>query len=66
MQPPFPALQAAARLRPAVIGRGQGLPQLPQLGAVAPQEVAAAQIDGDHQTLVAVDGLLHLLHSRDK
>lgn len=61
VQPPLPALQAAAGLRPAAIGRAEGFPQLPQLGAVAPQEVTAAQVDRDHQTLVAVESLLHLL-----
>lgn len=61
MKSPFPALQAAAGLRPAVIGRRKGIPQFLQLGAVAALEVAAAQVDGDHQTLVAVEGLLHLL-----
>lgn len=58
---PLPALHPAAGLRPPVIGRRQRLPQLLQLGAVAVQEVAAPQVDGDHQTLVAVKGLLHLL-----
>ena len=61
VQPPLPALQAAAGLRPAVIGRAESLLELLQLGAVAPQEVTAAQVDGDHQTLVAVEGLLHVL-----
>lgn len=61
MKSPLPALQATAGLSPALIGRGEGLLELPQLGAVAPQEVAAAQVDGDHQTFVAVEGLLHLL-----
>lgn len=66
VQPLLPALQAAAGLHPALIGRAEGLLQLPQLGAVAPHEVAAAQVDGDHQTLVAVEGLLHLLDKADR
>lgn len=65
VQPPLPALQAAAGLRPAVIGWAESLLQLPQLGAVTPQEVTAAQVGGDHQTLVAVEGFLHLLDKRE-
>lgn len=61
VQAPLPALKAAAGLSPAVIGWVQGLLLLVQLGAVAAQEVTAAQVDGDHQTLVAVENLLHLL-----
>lgn len=61
MQPPLPALQAAAGPRPAVIGRAQSVPQLGLLGAVGPQEVAAAQVDGDHQTFVTGEAFLHLL-----
>lgn len=64
VQPPLPALQPAAGLRPAAVGRAQGFLQLLQLGAVATQEVTAAQVGGDHQTLAAVEGLLHLLQDR--
>lgn len=66
MQPPLPALQAAAGLRPAPIGRGQSVLQLALLGAVAPQEVATAQVDGDHQTFVAGEAFLHLLRENKK
>lgn len=65
VQPLLPALQAAAGLRPALIGRGEGLLQLPQFRTFAWQEVAATQVDGDHQTFVTVEGLLHLLDSRE-
>lgn len=66
VQPALPALQAAAGLRPALIGRGQSFLQLAQLSAVAPQEVAAAQVDGDHQTLEAVEAFLHLLEDTEQ
>lgn len=67
VQPALPALQAAAGLRPAVIGRAQRVPQLGlPLGGVAPQEAAPAQVDGDHQTLVAAEAFLHLLHEKKK
>ena len=62
VQPPLPALQAAAGLRPAVIGRAQRVLQPGLLGAAPPQQAAAAQVDGDHQTFVAGEAFLHLLH----
>lgn len=64
VQPPLPTRQGTTGLRPALIGRAERLPQLPLLGAVAAQEVVAAQVDGDHQTLVAVEGFLHHLDER--
>lgn len=66
VESPLPARQSAAGLRPAAVGRAQGFLQLPLLSAVAQQEVTAAQVDGDHQTLVAVERPLHVLGKRNE